>query len=201
MPCPAAGERGRQFGELFRVVERLLRDGLLLERPQEVEVRHGHEQEEVMGGGRGRVLPGRYLLACDARLENRVRQSELGRHPGNRRRTAADRIHPQAGFQCRTVGHRDRAVVRLQRPVMVDVIDPGLNRRQPQDLRAPQLREGFVDSFVGESYLRVLPRDQRQGPGEADGFLRVAAPRGTMLHADTQNGQQCKSPGRPCAPR
>ena len=86
----AAGEGGRQFGQLFRVVERLLRNGLLLERPQEVEVSHGHEQQEVMGGGRGRVLPGRHLLACDARLENRIRHGELGRHaresPAHRRR-------------------------------------------------------------------------------------------------------------------
>ena len=40
-----------------------------------------------MGGCRGRLLPGRHLLACDARLENRVGQSELGGHSGNRRRT------------------------------------------------------------------------------------------------------------------
>ena len=127
----AAGEGGRQFGKLFRVVERLLGNGLLLERPQEIEVSHGRVQEEVVGGGRGRLLPGGHLLAGDARLENRVRQGELGRHAGNRRRTAADRIHPQSGFQRRAAGHGDRAVAVLQRPVMVLVIDAGLNRGQP----------------------------------------------------------------------
>ena len=100
----AAGERGRQFGELFRVVERLLRNGLLLERPQEVEVGHGHEEQEVMGGGRGRVLPGGHLLAGDARLENRVRHGELGRHaresPARRRppRTSPVRLPVPSGW-------------------------------------------------------------------------------------------------------
>ncbi len=202
----AAGERGRQFGELFRVVERLACDGLLLERPQEVEVSHGHEQQEVMGGGRGRVLPGRYLLAGDARLENRVRQGELGRQPGNRRRTAADRVHPQSGFQRRAAGHGDRAIAVLQRPVMVLVIDAGLNRRQPEDLGAPQLCEGFVDLFVGESDLRILPRDQRQGPGEADDFLVRCGRRGSLrLHRGQGQGQAGTHCPRPlaggCAPR
>ena len=105
--------------------------------PQQVEVGHGHEQQQVMGGGRARVLPGCYLLACDARLENRVRQGELGRQPGNRRRTAAHRVHPQSAFDGRAAGHGDCAIAILQWPVMVLVIDAGLNRRQPKDLGAP----------------------------------------------------------------
>ena len=35
-------------------------------------------------------------------------------------------------------------------------------------LRSRQLGEGFVDLLVGKGYLRVLPRDQRQSPWEAD---------------------------------
>ena len=126
-----AGEGRRQLGEPLRVVERLLRNGLLLECPQQIEVGHGREQEKVVRGGCGRVLPGRHLLVRDARLENRVRDGELGRYAGDRRSTAAHRIHSQAGFQRRAAGHRDRAIAVLQRPVMVLVIDPGLNGRQP----------------------------------------------------------------------
>ena len=106
LPWPVRAKAAVSSASCFGVVERLLRNGLLLERPQKIEIGHSHEEEQVVGGGRGRVLLGRHLLARDARLENGVRQGELGRHAGNRRGTAAHRIHPQSGFQCRAAGRR-----------------------------------------------------------------------------------------------
>ncbi len=108
------------------MAKRLLGNGLLLKRPQEIEVGHGHVEEEVVGGCLGRVLSGGDLLAGDVRLKDRVGQRELGRHAGNRRRAAAHGIHPQSGFERRTVGHGDGAVAVLQRPVVVLVVDAGL---------------------------------------------------------------------------
>ena len=75
----------------FRVVERLLRNRLLLERPQEIEIRHRREKKQVVGGGRDRVPPGRHLLVRNARLENGVREGELGR---SRRESPAHRRPP-----------------------------------------------------------------------------------------------------------
>ena len=94
----AAGEGRRQLGKPSGVLDGLLRNRLLLEGPHEIEIRHRHEEKQVVGGGRDGVLPCRHLLIGDARLENRVREAELGGDAGNRRSAAAHRIHSQAAF-------------------------------------------------------------------------------------------------------
>ena len=167
-----AGESRGQIGESLRVIERLPGDGLLLAGAEQIEVAHGDEQEQVVRGGRDRVLPGRHLLVRNAGLEDGVGHGELGRYAGNSRSAATHRIHAQAGFQRRAVGHGDRAIAVLQRAVMVLVVDAGANVRQPQHLGSLQLGKGLVDLRVGKGHLRIAGRDYRQGTGETDD-LRV----------------------------
>ena len=65
--------------------ERFLRNGLLLECPQQIEVRHGHKQQQVVRGRCGGLPPGRHLLVGDARLEDGIGQGKLGRQAGDGR--------------------------------------------------------------------------------------------------------------------
>ena len=112
-PCPARANAAVNSDQLFGMAERVLGNGLLLKRRQEVEIRRGHEEEEIVVRGRGRVLPGGHFVAGDAGLEDRVRGAKVGRHAGNRWRAAANGLHSHAGFECRAAADRDCPVVPL----------------------------------------------------------------------------------------
>ena len=97
-----AGEGRRQLGQPLRMDERFLRNGLLLECPQQIEVRHGHKQQQVVRGRCGGLPPGRHLLVGDARLEDGIGQGKLGRQAGDGRRlrprrTCQIRLRPPNG--------------------------------------------------------------------------------------------------------
>ena len=165
---PGAGEVGRQPGKLGGVIERLLGNRLLLERPQEIEISHGDEEKRVVMLAGSGILPCGHLLVGNTGLENGVGDGELCGKARDGRRPAAYGVHAHSGLQRGAADDGNSAVGVLQWPVVVLIVDSGLNGREPEDLRPAELRKGLVDLFVGEGDPRVAAGGHRQGGREAD---------------------------------
>ena len=117
----------------------------------------------------------------DARLEDRIREVELGDEAGNRGRAGAYRCRAQPTIKRTSARVKDDARHILDGAFMVIVVDARSQRGNPQDVSTIDAGIGLVNPLAGEREVGILRlgllQDGRQAHRLDASFLR----RGSFL--------------------